>query len=110
MAEVPEFDPEVLDQAQKMIDEATSQAAAASESGKVLFGMTFAGLMVASFLSLLGVAYLVYARRQGRLIIGLCGVALMVVPFFVTDTILMSVAGGVLVSLPAILKRLGIDL
>jgi len=56
----------------------TSIPAASSGGDGLLFGMSLAGLLLAAFFSLLGMAYLVYAKKQSRLIIGLAGIALLV--------------------------------
>ena len=110
MADVPQPGPELIDKLKQALDSATSQPAGADGAQDVLFGMSFAGLLVASVFSLFGMAYLIYAKKQARLTIGICGIALLVFPFLVTNTIAMTVVGVVLLFLPAALKRVGIDL
>ena len=60
--------------------------------------------------SLIGVAFIVYAKKQARLIVGLCGAALVVFPYFVTNTYIIAAIGVALCLLPAVLKRMGVDL
>ena len=101
---------QVADELSKLLSGATSAPAAASGSNEVLFGMTLAGLVLASLFSLVGMAYLLYAKKQGRLIVGLSGIWLLVFPFFVTNTYAIAAIGTVLVLLPPALKRVGIDM
>ena len=84
--------------------------AAASTGDDGDFEAAFTRLVLAGVFGLFGLAYLVYARKQGRLIIGLTGVALMVYPFFVTNALVMGIIGVVLLFLPYLLKRVDIDL
>ncbi len=88
----------------------TAPGAAAAERGDTIFGFTVAGLMVMLVLSLVGLAYVVYAKKQSKLIIGICGVALMIVPYFISNSLVMAAAGVVLIFLPFVLSRVGIDL
>jgi len=108
MADGGQLSPELVDQLNQALNSATSGPAGGSEGS--LFGMTLTAFLLTSVFGLLGLAYLVYAKRQGRLIIGLCGVGLMIFPLLVTNTVAMAACGTVLVFLPAVLKRVGIDL
>jgi len=59
--------------------------------------------------SAFGVAYIVYARKAGRLLFALAGVVILLLPFFLRTAAALwagSVAG---ILLPFLLIRLGID-
>jgi hypothetical protein len=47
-----------------------------------------------------GLAYFVYGRRQGRFVPLLCGIGLMAFPYFVSNTVLLVVAGLALSVVP----------
>ncbi|MBN2711641.1 MAG: hypothetical protein JXR97_04305 [Planctomycetes bacterium] len=80
-------------------------------AGDELFmGLTLSGLLLAGLFSLVGMAFVIYARKQGRLIVGVCGVALMAFTYFITNTWLILLIGTLLSFLPLILKRFDIDL
>jgi len=110
VADVPQPGGELVGELNKVLDSATSQPAGAGGPQELLFGLSLWGLLLASVFGLFGVAYLVYAKKQQRLIIGLCGIVLLVFPLFVTNTVAMAVVGVVVLFLPAALKRVGIDL
>ena len=74
-----------------------------------IFGMTVAGLFLSFAFSVLGLVYLRRARKEGRFIIGLCGVSLLVYPIFVSDTWGILGIGLVLGGLPFLLRRVGVD-
>jgi len=52
----------------------------------------------------IGMGFFIYGKKQGALVPLLCGLALMVFPYFVSDTILLVAIGGVLVALPFFLR------
>jgi len=52
-----------------------------------------------------GLGYLVYGRRQGAAVPIVCGLALMVFPYFVPNTYVLVLIGGVLSALPYFLRR-----
>jgi hypothetical protein len=56
----------------------------------------FCGLLFGS----IGVGYLVYGRRQGAVVPLVCGIALMVYPYFVSNTIALVAIGAVLMAVP----------
>lgn len=58
------------------------------------------GLLFGSF----GLGYFVYGRKQKAVVPLVCGIALMVFPYFVTSTILLVSIGGALLALPYFLK------
>ena len=54
------------------------------------------GLVFGSF----GLAYFIYGRKQQALVPLLCGLVLMVFPYFVANTILLVIIGVVLIVTP----------
>jgi hypothetical protein len=51
-----------------------------------------------------GLGYFVYGKKQKAVVPLVCGIALMVFPYVVTNTILLVSIGGVLMALPFFLK------
>lgn len=47
-----------------------------------------------------GMGYFVYGKRQSKFVPMLCGAGLMVYPYFVSNAILLVVAGVILLGLP----------
>lgn len=92
-----------------MFDLVTSAAAQAEANPDLIFGFTMAGFFLAFVFSMIGVGYAVYAKKQMKLIVGICGVGLMVYPYFVTDTVAIAVIGAALVLAPFVLHKLGIS-
>ena len=70
------------------------------------FGMTMAGIFVGFVLSVVGLAMANYGRKTSNVVIGVFGVVMMAVPFFVTSTVWLLVAGTVLVGLRLVMKKL----
>ena len=62
--------------------------------------LILSGLLFSS----VGLGYFIYGRRQNRKAALMAGIALMVYPYFVSSTLAMVVAGGVLMSLPWFLE------
>jgi len=52
----------------------------------------------------IGTGYIVYGRRQKRIIAFICGVALCAYPYFISNTILVIIVGIVLMILPFYLR------
>jgi len=48
----------------------------------------------------IGLGFLIYGRKQRAVLPLLCGLALMIFPYFVTNTILMIVIGVALMAIP----------
>lgn len=92
-----------------MFDAVTSAAARAEANPDLIFGFTVAGIVLAFVFSTIGLAYAVYAKKQMKLIVGICGVGLMAYPFFVTDTYAIAAIGSVLVLAPFVFHKLDID-
>lgn len=51
-----------------------------------------------------GLGYFVYGKRQKRGIPFICGIGLMVFPYFVNNTVLLVSVGGLLMILPFAIK------
>ena len=58
--------------------------------------LLFWGLLFGS----LGAGYFIYGKKQGAIVPLLCGIALCIFPYFVTNTILLVVVGVVLAAVP----------
>jgi hypothetical protein len=58
------------------------------------------GLLFGSF----GLGYFMYGKKQKAVVPLVCGIALMVFPYFVTNTILLVSIGGALMALPYFLR------
>jgi len=59
-----------------------------------------ASLLWGLVFSSVGLAYFVYGKRQGRVVPLVCGVALMVYPYVVANTLLVVGIGAVLSAVP----------
>ena len=53
----------------------------------------------------IGLGYFLYGKKQGRALLLVCGIGLMVYPYFVASTLPMLAIGAVLVALPWVLRR-----
>lgn len=62
--------------------------------------MSESGLWWGLLFGSIGLGFLVYGRRQRAVVPLLCGVALIVYPYFVSSTILLVAIGAALVALP----------
>ena len=61
------------------------------ETTSLLWGMVFGSF---------GLAYFIYGRKQQALVPLLCGIVLMVFPYFIANTILLVIIGVVLIIAP----------
>jgi len=52
------------------------------------------------FFGSIGFGYLVYGRRQRAVVPLVCGLALMIYPYFVSNTIVLVALGAVLMAIP----------
>lgn len=93
-----------------MLDIVTSAAAQAESDPDLIFGFTMTGFFFAFAFSTIGLAYVVYAKKQLKLIVGICGVGLMGHPYFVTDTVAIVVIGAALVLAPFVLSKFDISM
>jgi predicted membrane protein len=63
----------------------------ALSSTLLLWGLLFGSI---------GIGFFIYGKRQRRVVPLLCGLALMIFPYFVSGTILVVVIGIVLIAIP----------
>ena len=61
----------------------------------------FASLLWSS----IGLGYFIYGRRQGKTIPLMCGVVLMVYPYFMPNTAVLVVIGAIFTAVPYFLRR-----
>ena len=62
----------------------------------MLWGVLFSGI---------GVGFFLYGKKQKKLVPLLCGLALMIYPYFVTNTVLLVLLGIALLALPYFIRR-----
>ena len=62
--------------------------------------MNTASLFWGFLFGTIGIGFFIYGRKQSRVIPLICGLILMVFPYFVSNTILLVVIGAVLMALP----------
>ena len=55
--------------------------------------------------SSIGLGFAIYGRRQGAVVPLICGVALMVYPYFVSNVMLLVGIGVVLIAIPYFIRR-----
>ncbi len=53
----------------------------------------------------IGIGYFIYGRRQSKLIPLLCGVALMVYPYFMPNVAALVIVGAIFVAVPYFVRR-----
>jgi predicted membrane protein len=63
----------------------------AMSTGWLLWGMVFGAV---------GLGFFVYGRRQKAAVPLVCGLALMIFPYFISDTMLLVAVGATLIALP----------
>lgn len=64
----------------------------------------YANLLWGVLFGSIGMGFSIYGKKQKRALAFLCGVALMVFPYFVSNTLLLVVTGGVLTGVPLIFR------
>ena len=62
--------------------------------------MNTAALLWGLFFGSIGLGFFIYGKKQHALVPLLCGMALMIFPYFVTNNLLLVAMGSVLVILP----------
>ena len=62
--------------------------------------MTTSSLLWGMLFGSIGLGFAIYGRRQRAIVPLLCGVALMVFPYFVSNTLLLVVIGVALMAIP----------
>jgi hypothetical protein len=65
-------------------------------TAQLLWGLLFSSI---------GVAFFIYGRKQGRPVPLICGIALVVYPYFVRNVYLLVLIGAVIVALPYFFRR-----
>lgn len=55
--------------------------------------------------SSVGIGYFIYGRKKGGLVPMVCGLALMIYPYFVPNTYVLVAIGAMLTALPYCLRR-----
>jgi hypothetical protein len=66
--------------------------------------MNAASLLWGLLFGSIGLGFLIYGRKQRAVVPLVCGLALMVFPYFVTNTILLIVIGLALMAIPYFLR------
>lgn len=66
--------------------------------------MSTANLLWGVLFSSVGLGFSIYGKKQKRAVPLLCGVGLMVFPYFVSNTPLLVATGGVLTGLPFVFR------
>lgn len=82
-----------------------AQGAAGTGSGGVLFGMSLVGVFVAVLFGMIGLVYLRYGKKTAELWMIVCGLALMIFPYFISKTLPMVLVGVVIAVLPFVIRR-----
>ena len=67
--------------------------------------MSEAELLWGVLFSSIGLGYFIYGRRQSKMIPLLCGLALMIYPYFMPNTAVLFIIGAIFVAVPCILRR-----
>ncbi|MFT5534792.1 MAG: hypothetical protein ACI8WM_001391 [Burkholderiaceae bacterium] len=62
--------------------------------------MSTAIFLWGGFFGAIGFGYFMYGKKQGALVPLSCGLALMIFPYFVTNTVLLVIVGSVMSVLP----------
>jgi hypothetical protein len=86
--------------------QSTAAKSSSNPNSFSLFGhFSTASLLIGLLAGLFGSAYFMYGKRQANFSVLLTGVALWVVPFFITSVLWLSLACGALVFAPFIIAR-----
>lgn len=67
--------------------------------------MKEAELLWGVLFSSIGLGYFIYGRRQSKTIPLLCGVVLMVYPYFMPNTVVLVVIGAIFTAVPYFIRR-----
>lgn len=87
------------------LERAKAEEAANPAAPDTFFGMTFGALMVGLVASTLGLGLIRYGKVSQQWIFAIVGVALMVLPFFVQDALILTVASVGTVGLGFLVRR-----
>ena len=66
------------------------------KAAELLWGLLFGSI---------GVGYFMYGRRQGKMIPLLCGVVLIVYPYFMPNTTVLVIIGAIFTAVPYFIRR-----
>jgi hypothetical protein len=77
-----------------------------SPAEPTMFGMTMGGIFVAFVVSTVGLGLMQYGRSTSNVVFAGFGLAMMAVPFFLTNTIVVGVVGALLLAAPIVMRRL----
>lgn len=81
--------------------------AGVSNTGEpLIFGMTMGAIFLGFVVSVVGVALANYGRVTSSFVFVACGVGMIAVPFFITSSVGLAIAGGALLAIPLVLRRL----
>ena len=61
-------------------------------------------IFLVAFFSLAGLIYIIYGRKNGNLVMAVCGIVLSVIPYFIGNTLALAISGVVLCILPYLVK------
>jgi hypothetical protein len=67
-----------------------------TDESTLLWGVLFSSI---------GVGYFIYGRRQGKTIPLLCGLALMIYPYFMPNVSVLVIIGAIFAAVPYFLRR-----
>ena len=67
--------------------------------------MNEAELLWGVLFSSIGLGYFIYGRKQSRMIPLLCGVVLMVYPYFMPNTTVLVILGAIFTAVPYFIRR-----
>ena len=68
--------------------------------GDITATSLFLGVLFGS----IGLGFFIYGRKQRKVVPLLCGIVLMIVPYFIPNTLLLFVVGAVLVAIPYFIR------
>ena len=63
------------------------------------------GIVAIIFFSIIGFGYFLYGKKSTNYIFLICGIALMVFPYFISNTVYLIIAGIVISVIPLLFKR-----
>lgn len=66
--------------------------------------MNTASLLLSVIFSSIGLGYFIYGKKQQQMLPLICGIALMIYPYFFDSAILMSTIGLVLIAAPRLIR------
>jgi hypothetical protein len=66
--------------------------------------VTASSLFLGVLFGSIGFGFFLYGRKQRKVVPLLCGIVLMIVPYFIPDTLFLFVVGAVLVAIPYFIR------